>query len=161
MRRALAPVIVGAALAVLAAGCSWLPSMGDGSRGPTPPPGAVVVPPAAMTLNVSNGSTLPVALVVNGTPIEQLAAGDGAEVTAAQLPPLPWAVEVRAPSGRVLVGMTVHAGDAWSAPIGNGGTQTSGAAARADLSCGRIDVWSGQPMYGPMPGPGVPGDCDP
>ena len=49
MRRALAPVIVGAALAALAGGCSWLPSIGDASRGPTPPPGAVVVVPAAMT----------------------------------------------------------------------------------------------------------------
>ncbi len=33
--------------------------------------------------------------------------------------------------------------------------------ARVDLSCGRIDIWSGTPMMGPAPGPGVPGDCDP
>ena len=114
-----------------------------------------------MSLNISNGSTLPVALVVNGTVVVQVAASDGAELTAAQLPPLPWTVEVRSPSGRVLVGMTVHAGDAWSAPIANGGTQTSGAATRVDLSCGRIDIWSGQPIYGPPPRGGTPGDCAP
>jgi len=147
---------------MLAGGCSWLPpSIGDDSRGPTPPPGAVFVAPEEVRLNLSNGSTLPVALVVNGTIIAQVAAKDGAELTAAQLPPLPWTVEVRSPSGRLLVGMTVRAGDLWSAPIANGGTAESGAAARVDLSCGRIDISSGPRMYGPPPLPGIPGDCAP
>jgi len=151
--------VVAVVVAIAVAGCSIVP--GFEPAGMTPPPVAVVVPPAAMTLNLSNASTLPVALVVNGTVVEQVAANDGAELTAAQLPPLPWIVEVRSPSGRALVGMTVHAGDVWSAPIPNGGTQTSGVAERVDLSCGRIDIWSGQAMYGPPPRGGVPGDCRP
>ena len=30
-----------------------------------------------------------------------------------------------------------------------------------NLSCGRLDIWSGPPLSGPPPGPGKPGDCAP
>ena len=36
-----------------------------------------------------------------------------------------------------------------------------GDAVRVDLSCGRLDIWSGPPLLGPPPGPGTPGDCTP
>ncbi len=150
------------AFAALAAGCSMLPSVTPGPAGQRPPGGAVVVPPDQMTLNVSNGSTLPVALVVNGIVVERFEAGGGRfDIAAAELPPLPWAVEVRSPAGRVLVSTTVHAGDVWRVDLGGGASQAQGAGNRVDLSCGRIDVWSGVPMLGPVPGPGVPGDCAP
>ena len=131
--------------------------------GPTPPPGAVVVvPPDAMTLNVSNGSTLQVSLVVNGQSIETIDAGDGRfDIPAGRLPPQPWDAQVRSPSGRVLLEVTVDAGDVWRQVEQNGHSSSSGTGARVDLSCGRIDLWSGPGILGPAPGPGVPGDCAP
>ncbi len=148
-------------LAVAVAGCSLLPSPTPGPVEP-PPGGAVVVPPDEMTLNVSNGSTLPVSLVVNGTVVDRFEPGSGRfDIPAAELPSLPWSVEIRSPTGRVLLSMAVHAGDVWRADVGGGATQRKGAGGRVDLSCGRIDVWSGVAMSGPVPGPGVPGDCAP
>ena len=84
------------AIAVAVAGCSLLPS--PTPAGPPPPPGANVVPPERMTLSVSNGTTLPVSLVVNGSGVAVIQPQDGInEMPAAQLPPLPWAVEIDAP----------------------------------------------------------------
>jgi hypothetical protein len=142
-----------------------------GTPGPTPSPanslassGEIlgVVPPDSMSLAVNNTSTLTVSLVVNGTLIASLDPGaclgctDDSAVPASLLPPLPWQAEVRSPSGRVLVSLTVHAGD-----VSNGNSSARGDGGRVDLSCGRIDLWSGPPMLGPAPGPGSPGDCRP
>jgi hypothetical protein len=114
-------------------------------------------PASEMTLSVSNGSTLPVTLVVNGVAVGVLQPGGGDDVPSARLPPLPWDAHVRSPSGRDLLQLTVLPGDVQGKP----GAFTSGRAARVDLSCGRIDLWSGPPLLGPMPGPGTPGDCAP
>ena len=67
-----------ALLAVSVGRCSLLPSPTPGLAGDPPPGGAVVVPPDRMTLNVSNGSTLAVDLVVNGIAIERFQPGGGA-----------------------------------------------------------------------------------
>jgi hypothetical protein len=107
-------------------------------------------------VSISNGTTLEVTLIINGTPVGRVAAGDGAEVPRNELPGLPWNVEARSPSGRLLVQMTVHQGD-----VDVEGDSQSGTGGRVDLSCGRLDLWSGPPMSGPAPGPGVPGDCLP
>jgi hypothetical protein len=148
------------AIALTIAGCSLLPS--PTPAGPTPPPGAIVVPPERMTLSLSNGTTLPVSLVVNGTDVAVIQPQDGInEMPAAQLPPLPWTVEIRSPSGRVLVSAAIHAGDIWQLHDTDGSTEAMSAGARVDLSCGRIDVWSGLQPIGPAPGPGMPGDCAP
>jgi hypothetical protein len=147
------------ALSALASGCSLLPSAAP--AGPTPPPGSVVVPPDQMDLGINNGTTLPVSLVVNGTAVRQVDPGQAPVLTAAQLPALPWAVEVRSPSGRVLVGMTVRPGDVWTRQNADGSSEAKAAGARVDLSCGRIDIWSLIQMGGPAPGLGVPGDCAP
>jgi hypothetical protein len=125
---------------VVAAGCS---------------PGGVV-PPGEMKLSIENGSTLTVTLVVNGTVIETIAPGQRDDVPAQRLPSLPWNAQVLSPSGRELLKLTVNAGDVRlteSFSVGPG--------VRIDLSCGRIDLWSGVPLLGPMPGPGTPGDCAP
>jgi hypothetical protein len=154
------------AVAVLVAGCSLLPSPAQAGptppqAGPTPPPGAVVVPAAQMDLGINNGTTLEVSLVVNGTVVQKVDPGQAPVFTAVQLPALPWAVEVRSPSGRVLVGMTVRPGDVWTRQNADGSSEAKAAGARVDLSCGRIDVWSLLQMGGPAPGPGVSGDCEP
>ncbi len=147
--------LAGLAVAVLAvaatvAGCSMLPARTG------------VVPASSMTLNVSNGTTLPVALAVNGIVVDQIGPQDArSDIPASKLPPLPWSVEVRSPSGRVLVSVVVHGGDVASFSETGGGSGERGVAQRVDLSCGRIDVWSGPPLSGPSTGPGVPGDCAP
>jgi hypothetical protein len=117
---------------------------------------AGVVAPEAMKLDVSNETTIPVSLVVNGAPVRAIPAGEAVEVSSNQLPPLPWDARVQTASGRMLVHLRVNPGDVTIQEHGSGGV-----GARADLSCGRIDLWSGPPLLGPAPRPGNPGDCDP
>jgi hypothetical protein len=112
-----------------------------------PTPSAAAEPP----LSISNGTTIPVTVVVNGIVLETVAPGDRLDPIAMALPPRPWAIEARSPTGRVLSSLAVAAND----PIGS----TIGKAVRADLSCGRLDVWSGPPMLGPTFIPGPSGDC--
>jgi hypothetical protein len=77
------------------------------------------------------------------------------------LPALPWAVEARTSGGRALSSMTVRPGDVWETTRPDGSGEMKGDAVRVDLSCGRLDMWSGPPLLGPPPGPGTPGDCAP
>lgn len=120
-----------------------------------------VVPADQMKLDLSNGTQLALVLVVNGQIIDGPLGNGLHEFAAAQLPPLPWTIDVRAPAGRPLLALTVHAGDVSSKATTNGGTESRGVGARVDLSCGRVDLYSGPPILGPPPGPGVPGDCGP
>ena len=102
-------------------------------------------------LSVANFTTIPVTLVVNGAVVETVAPGVREDPVQAALPSLPWSVETRSPSGRVLSTMTVKSGDS---------AGSFGDAVRADLACGRLDIWSGPPMLGPtfIPDPSRP--CD-
>lgn len=124
-------------LASLLAGCASgaLPSASASSAG----------------LSVANSTTIPVTLVVNGAVVETVAPGVREDPVQAALPSLPWSVETRSPSGRVLSTMTVKSGDS---------AGSFGDAVRADLACGRLDIWSGPPMLGPtfIPDPSRP--CD-
>jgi hypothetical protein len=112
-------------------------------------------------LGVSNGTALAVTLIVNGAAVATVEPGAGATVPKRSLPPMPWTVEARSPTGRVLVSFVARAEDISRTEIPGGVTRLTGAGGRADLSCGRLDVWVGPPMSGPIPGPGVPGDCAP
>lgn len=112
-------------------------------------------------LAVSNGTTLAVTVAVNDEVIRTIPPHTGASIDPSDLPPLPWKVEARSPSGRVLVSLTVRPGDVQETTTPEGGSSHKGSAARVDLSCGRLDIWSGPPLFGPMPGPGTPGDCVP
>jgi hypothetical protein len=113
-------------------------------------------PSDAHDLIVSNHTTLSVTVAVNGTVVRTIQPGTQEILVPKDLPPLPWSVEARAPSGRVLTSMTVRPGDVWETA-----NQMKGDAVRVDLSCGRLDMWSGPPLLGPAPGPGKPGDCAP
>jgi hypothetical protein len=158
MRAIARSLVLVLAVAGAVAGCSYLPALPT----PAPPIGVQVeTPPERMRLNVSNGTTIPVVLTVNGAPGRPIAAGQGADVGLVDLGPLPWVAQVRTGSGRVLVEATVRAGDVWRQENADGSGESKGHGARVDLTCGRIDLWSGVPMMGPVPGPGVPGDCDP
>ena len=110
---------------------------------------------SAMSLEVSNQTTIAIALFVNEAPIAVVSAGQAEKYPATALPALPWRVEAKSPSGRALLTLTVRSGDVIVTE-----RSTRGVAERVDLSCGRIDVWSGPPLAGPAPGPGRPGDCD-
>ncbi len=112
-------------------------------------------------LGISNETTLTVTLAVNGAVIATFAPGTASSAISAPLPELPWIVEARSPSGRVLTSLTVHAGDVTSTEGPDGKSSSRSDGARVDLSCGRLDIWAGMPMNGPMPGPGTPGDCGP
>jgi hypothetical protein len=116
-------------------------------------------PNPPMTLSVSNGTTIAVSLVVNGSVVETVPPGGHEDPIKAKLPALPWNVQMRSPSGRVLSTLSVHAGDVWQTALPNGGLQMKGDAVRVDLSCGRLDVWSGPPLLGPTFIPGPSGDC--
>ena len=119
-------------------------------------------PPATLaptTLSIANGTTIAVTLVVNGSVVEVVAPGGYEDPIKAVLPALPWTIETRSPTGRVLSSMTVRPWDVWQTSYPSGGGGTHGDAVRVDLSCGRIDVWSGPPLLGPPPGPSTLGDC--
>lgn len=119
---------------------------------------------ATVKLGVSNGTTLTVSLFVNGRHIADVRAGGPVPtIDPASLPPLPWNVEARSASGRVLTSMTVEPGQV-SATTGPGGEIFSGRSGRVDLSCGRLTIWAGdaEPTGpGPLPSAGSPGDCVP
>ena len=112
------------------------------------------------SLHISNGTTLVVVLTVNSQQLGEFRPGVGGAVFHEQpLPPLPWTVEARTESGRLLTSMVVLPGAVTTLEDGSGSTGVFG---RVDLSCGSLRIWAGDsPPSGPMPGPGVPGDCEP
>lgn len=136
---------------------------------PTPAAGSPSAAPTVAidtpTLAVGNWSTLVISVFVNGKDVAVVAPGEVQDpVDPGIMPALPWNVEVATwRGGRVLLAMTVHPGDAWHAgPDPSGASSAHGVANRVELSCGRIDIWSGPPLAGPVPPSSFPpGDCDP
>lgn len=114
-----------------------------------------IVPDSQMSIGISNGTSIEVILAVNGSQIRTIPPLSDIEVRAAELPALPWQADVTTAAGRTLVALSVRSGD-----VHRSANDWRGVGRRVDLSCGRLDIWSGPPMLGPMPGPGVPGDCD-
>jgi hypothetical protein len=158
-------LVVAAVLCALLAACA-APVPSAPARSPSSQQRATfplaIVPPESMSVSVSNSTTLNVRIYVNDMFVSTLdpgacvgCHGDDA-VPASVLPPLPWNVEVRTLSSRVLVALPIKAGD-----VIETNSYLKGDGNRVDLSCGRIDIWSGPPMLGPAPEPGTPGDCRP
>jgi len=134
------------------------------------PPGAFVASPAASPsatpppLSVSNGTTLVVTLLINDAEVAAIPPATRLDpIDPAAFPPAPWQVEARTPTGRTLSTLEVRPENIWcTTPAPDGHWGCHGAGARADLSCGRLDIWSGPPMLGPMAPESFPhGDCDP
>jgi hypothetical protein len=114
------------------------------------------------TLHVINGTALPLTVIVNGHEVGIVAARASGEFPPRSLASLPWSVEARTSSGRVVLTLTVPPGSVVEERHLDGTGSYSAPAARVDLSCGRLDIYPGRTgPLGPMPGPGVPGDCDP
>src|SRR6266446_4240936 len=75
---------------------------------------------AARDLVVSNETTLGITLAVNGVVIRTVQAHMQESVLVKDLPPQPWLVEARTPSGRVLSSMIVRRGDVWETNLPDG-----------------------------------------
>lgn len=107
-------------------------------------------------LKYSNQTSLDIHVIVNGTDLATLAPTTGGSIDASAMPTLPWSIVAQTSGGRVLASFLVKPGDV----VSSGGAQR-GVGVRVDLSCGRLDLWSGPPLGGPAPGPGNSGDCGP
>ena len=143
-------------IGLLTAGVWMLGCVAPLSSPTAPPTISAAVPP----LSISNGTTITVTLAINGVALETIEPGGYEDPVDVPLPALPWLVETRSPSGRVLSTMTVQAGDVvYTTPDASSRSSSRGDAVRVDLSCGRLDVWAGPPMLGPAFSPG-PGSCD-
>jgi hypothetical protein len=120
-------------------------------------------PESRPPLGIANGTTMTIGLFVNGEHVGTYAPGSGVTIPGAGLPSMPWFVEARTSTGRVVTSMRVEPDQVTSTTFADGRSETTGAAARVDLSCGRLDVWAGPPVGGPMPPShaGAPGDCEP
>jgi hypothetical protein len=114
-------------------------------------------------LGISSGTTLVVTVVINGRVVgTSEPGGPSPTFDPATLPGLPWTVEARSPSGRVLTSMRVEPGDIWTTARPGGAVEQAGTLGRVDLSCGSLRIWAGDVMpSGPFPGSGTPGDCAP
>jgi hypothetical protein len=137
--------------AMVVSGCVW---SGGASQLP-----ATTAASQGMKLSIDNETKIAVTLVVNGSVIETVPPGGYEDPIKGNLPPLPWNVETRSPSGRVLSTLVVHQGDFWQTSMPNGEGGAKGDSVRVDLSCGRLDLWYGTPMLGPAFVPGPSGDC--
>jgi hypothetical protein len=122
-------------------------------------------PATRVDLGIANGTTLTVSLFVNGQLV-----GDSPPNAASptfdpnSLPPLPWTVEARSATGRVLASMIVEPGEVRTATGPDDQISHSGTFGRVDLSCGRLTIWAGDVAPSgpaPPPSPGSPGDCVP
>ena len=126
---------------------------------------SVVQPGERPELGVENGTDLVVVLTVNGQEVGEFPPGGPApEINVGMLAPLPWVVEARTITGRLLVSMEVRPGAVFRENLPNGGFNLHGPMGRVDLSCGRLTIYAGEMApSGPAPGPnpGVPGDCIP
>jgi hypothetical protein len=133
-------------VAVMLTGCGPIVPVGVGSSASVAPDGNV---------HVKNGTTLDVSIVVNGLSIGTLRAGDETTIESSRLPPLPWAVEARSPSGRVILPWNVAVGQIQKALDGSGASS-----ATATLTCGVLRMWIGAAID-PGPDPNPPDSCDP
>jgi hypothetical protein len=93
-------------------------------------------------------------LVVNGRTVGEVPPGGQRTLTAFGLPALPWTVEARSPTGRVIMTFRAQPGDF---------QKFSSQAQLVDLSCGRLWIWVGDvtPEAPRVPSPYPSGDCAP
>jgi len=124
---------------------------------------ATASPATRPSLGVSNGTTLTVTLFVNGQRVAEFpAGGPQPTIDTAVLPPLPWDVQARSRSGRVLTSMDVQPGQVHTTRNPGGAVEHTGTMGRVDLTGGRLTIWAGDfAPSGPAPraSPGTPGDC--
>jgi hypothetical protein len=115
-------------------------------------------------LGARNGTTIDVAIVVNNIEIGRLAPGQSIEGIQDRAGSLPWLVQLRTiDSGRPVLTMRLEQAELDPAVDANVASIESGSLTTVDLSCGRLEVWTGDRTAvgaGPPPGEGRPGDCE-
>ena len=141
---------------LLAAGAAVLLALALVGCGTNDAPALGPVPDAEMSLTANNQSDRALELFVNGGKIADVSAKSQPTFKAQDLPPLPWTAELRLPTGRTLLTLTVTSGSVVRTANGSQGVGT-----RIDLSCGRIELYAVVPLGGPAQGSGRPGDCGP
>ena len=98
-------------LLVLLGGCGVTSPSAPAGISTTPSPPSAT-PSLSPSLHLTNGTTLTVTLVVNGQRVGDVPPGSPLpRIDVFDLPPVPWVVQARSPSGRVLVSMQVQPGD--------------------------------------------------
>lgn len=159
-----------AAAAFLVGACA-----GTAATTPTGASAGAATAAPGISLFVDNGTTLAVALDVNGRRVGAFAPSSGSSVDPSALPPPPWSVVASTASGRALATMDVSASVAaqveacdrmlLATPVPAGGIGPCPIPmGRVDLSCGRLTIYAGDSApSGPMPPSpaGSPGDCRP
>ncbi len=113
---------------------------------------APIASTAVPDLSIVNGTTLNVALFINGASVGHTFRQSSSSILGRDLPALPWHVEARTSKGRVLTTLVVA-----PATI----AKDHGAASHVDLSCGSLWIYVGAEPPDEAPGRGVPGDCEP
>lgn len=140
---------------------------GSRPRVTTPPRDGVTrvtVSPADRLLDVLNNLMIAIQVEVNGQDLGIVPAGVRMGFDAEEMTALPWSIAVRTLGGRALSEATFFDGDVYTDVDSTGDVvQAGGDYVVEDLSCGRLEYWSGAQGNGPYPGPepGAPGDCDP
>jgi hypothetical protein len=99
-------------------------------------------------LEVRNYSTVVVDVTVNGQTEAAVQPESYAAIQTADLPSPPWTVSAVASDGHVYGSFAVPSLQ-----------DLTGHGTRIDLSCGRVDMWIGQPLLGPTFIAGASGDC--
>lgn len=129
----------------------------------TIPTGFTGVPKSGPSLSVSNDTDLTVEIAVNGELVDAVEPHSGVgPIPIGALPPLPWHVEARTESGRILVDMSVREEDLVGREVAEGGTEHAIPMGRVDLACGRLTLWAGdRAPSGPPWVEGQGGQCTP
>jgi hypothetical protein len=118
--------------------------------------------PSSYQLHVNNGTALTVRLLVNDRLVATIEPGGSASIPRADLPALPWTVEGRTRSGRLLAAMAVADGSVLDNRALDGTGEYSAPAAGVGLSCGTFSMYVGDlAPIGGGPTLGRPGDCEP
>ena len=114
------------------------------------------------SLNVSNGTTIPVTLVVNDKHISVIEPGNGAMLHAGDMPALPWTVVLTTTAGRTLATLPVAEGSVVDERALDGTGLYSAPFSRTVLTCGELRIQIGDTAFsGGGPAEGVAGDCGP
>lgn len=131
------------------AGCGAIPGVGPADPASIPNFGA------------SNGTQIDIGVFVNGQLVAKLSPGQSIDPSTTPMPPLPWRVEARSATGRVLGSTSVEPGGATCIPVEGGTERCTGALILVTLVCGRFEFFAGVVPALPAPLPGVGEPCEP
>jgi hypothetical protein len=133
----------------LVAACGAIPGVGPADPGSIPNFGA------------TNETQIDIGVFVNGQLVAKLSPGQWIDPTTTLMPPLPWTVEARSATGRVLGSTSVEPGGATCAPVEGATERCTGALILVTLVCGRFEFFAGTVPSLPAPAPGVGEPCEP